>query len=172
VAIKLDEGDKLVRALLTKGADQVMLVTRKGLALRMNEGSVRPMGRSSRGIAGIRLTKGDELAGVAGVEKGAQLFLITECGFGKQIEFDAFVAHGRGTRGQACYKLNEKTGEIVGVITAHRRDDIVCITSQGSTLKLHLKEIPVLGRTAMGVRVLNIEKPDLVVAVARAAKEA
>jgi DNA gyrase subunit A len=130
------------------------------------------MGRSSRGISGIRLTKGDELAGVAGVEKGAQLFLITEYGFGKQIEFDAFVPHGRGTRGQACYKLNEKTGEIVGAITAHRRDDIVCITSQGSTLKLHLKEIPVLGRTAVGVRVLNIEKPDLVVAVARAAREA
>jgi DNA gyrase subunit A len=171
-AIKLDGGDKLVSALLTKGADQVMLVTRKGLALRMNEGSVRPMGRSSRGITGIRLTKGDELAGVAAVEKGAQMFLITEYGFGKQIEFDAFVPHGRGTKGQACYKLSDKTGEIVGVQTAHRRDDMVCITSQGNTLKLHLKEIPVLGRTAMGVRVLNIEKPDLVVAVARAAREA
>jgi DNA gyrase subunit A len=170
-AIKLDSGDKLVSALLTKGADQVMLVTRQGLALRMNEASVRPMGRSSRGITGIRLTKGDELAGVAAVEKGAQLFLITEYGFGKQIEFDAFVAHGRGTRGQACYKLTDKTGEIIGAITAHRRDDIVCITSQGNTLKLHLKEIPILGRTAVGVRVLDIEKPDLVVAVARAAKE-
>jgi len=171
VAIKLDSGDKLVSALPTKGADQVMLVTRKGLALRMNEASVRPMGRASRGITGIRLTKGDELAGVAAVEKGAQLFLITEYGFGKQLEFDAFVPHGRGTRGQTCYKLTEKTGEIVGAITAHRRDDIVCITSQGNTLKLHLKEIPVLGRAAVGVRVLNIEKPDLVVAVARAARE-
>jgi DNA gyrase subunit A len=171
-AVKLDDGDKLVGALLTKGADQVMLVTRKGLALRMNEASVRPMGRSSRGITGIRLTKGDELAGVAAVEKGAQLFLITECGFGKQVEFDAFVPHGRGTRGQACYKLTDKIGEIVGAITAHRRDDIVCITSQGNTLKLHLREIPILGRAAVGVRVLNIEKPDLVVAVAWTAKEA
>jgi DNA gyrase subunit A len=112
------------------------------------------------------------LAGMAAVEKGAQLFLITENGFGKQVEFDAFVRHGRGTRGQTCYKLSDKTGEIVGVLTGHRRDDIVCITSQGQTLKLHLKEIPVVGRAAMGVRVLNIEKPDQVVAVARAAKEA
>ena len=172
VAIKLDSGDKLVSAMLTKGGDDLVLVTRKGLALRFTEAAVRPMGRSSRGVTGIRLTKGDELAGMAGVEKGAQLFLITENGFGKQVEFESFTRHGRGTRGQACYKLSDKTGEIVGVLTAHRRDDIVCITSQGNTVKLHLKEIPVLGRTAMGVRVLNIEKPDQVVAVASAAKEA
>ena len=171
-AIKLDSGDKLVSAMLTKGGDDLVLVTRKGLALRFTEAAVRPMGRSSRGVTGIRLTKGDELAGMAGVEKGAQLFLITENGFGKQVEFESFTRHGRGTRGQACYKLSDKTGEIVGVLTAHRRDDIVCITSQGNTVKLHLKEIPVLGRTAMGVRVLNIEKPDQVVAVASAAKEA
>jgi DNA gyrase subunit A len=172
VAIKLDSGDKLVSAMLTKGGDDLVLVTRKGLALRFTEAAVRSMGRSSRGVTGIRLTKGDELAGMAGVEKGAQLFLITENGFGKQVEFESFTRHGRGTRGQACYKLSDKTGEIVGVLTAHRRDDIVCITSQGNTVKLHLKEIPVLGRTAMGVRVLNIEKPDQVVAVASAAKEA
>jgi DNA gyrase subunit A len=172
VAIKLDSGDKLVSAMLTKGGDDLVLVTRKGLALRFTEAAVRPMGRSSRGVTGIRLTKGDELAGMAGVEKGAQLFLITENGYGKQVEFESFTRHGRGTRGQACYKLSDKTGEIVGVLTAHRRDDIVCITSQGNTVKLHLKEIPVLGRTAMGVRVLNIEKPDQVVAVASAAKEA
>jgi DNA gyrase subunit A len=172
VALRLDEGDKLVSAILTKGSDEVLLVTRQGQALRFAEAAVRPMGRASRGITGIRLGKGDELAGMAAVEKGAQLFLITENGFGKQVEFDAFVRHGRGTRGQTCYKLNEKTGEIVGVLTGHRRDDIVCITSQGQTLKLHLKEIPVVGRAAMGVHVLNIEKPDQVVAVARAAKEA
>jgi DNA gyrase subunit A len=172
VALRLDEGDKLVSAILTKGSDEVLLVTRQGQALRFAESAVRPMGRASRGITGIRLGKGDELAGMADVEKGAQLFLITENGFGKQVEFDAFVRHGRGTRGQTCYKISEKTGEIVGVLSAHRRDDIVCITSQGNTVKLHLKEIPVVGRAAMGVHVLNIEKPDQVVAVARAAKEA
>ena len=172
VALKLDEGDKLVSAMLTKGSDEVLLVTRQGQALRFTESAVRSMGRSSRGITGIRLGKGDELAGMTAVEKGAQLFLITENGFGKQVEFDAFVRHGRGTRGQTCYKLSDKTGEIVGVLAAHRKDDIVCITSQGNTLKLHLKEIPVVGRAAMGVRVLNIEKPDQVVAVARTAKEA
>jgi len=172
VAINLDAGDKLVSAMLTRGDGQVVLVTRKGYALRFAADLVRPMGRASRGVTGIRLAAGDELAGVATVEKGAELFLITEFGFGKRTEFDNFSPHGRGTRGQTCYKLSAKTGEIVGVLAAHKKDDLVCITSQGNTIKLRLKEIPVLGKPAMGVHIVNIEKPDQVVGVARAAKEA
>ena len=171
-AINLDSGDKLVSAMLTRGKDEVVLVTRKGLALRFGEDSVRSMGRVSRGIAGIRLTAGDELAGVATVEKGAEMFLITGFGFGKRTEFDNFAPHGRGTRGQSCYKVSERTGEIVGVMTAHKNDDLVCITSQGNTIKLRQKEVPVLGKAAVGVHIVNIERPDQVVAVARAAKEA
>jgi DNA gyrase subunit A len=171
VAINLDTGDKLVSAMLTKGKDEVVLVTRKGNALRFGEGLVRPMGRSSRGVTGIRLGPDDELAGVATVQKGAELFLITEFGFGKRTEFDNFSAHGRGTRGQTCYKVSTKTGEIVGVLTVQKKDDLVCITSQGNTIKLRQKEIPVLGKAAVGVHIVNIERPDQVVGVARAAKE-
>jgi DNA gyrase subunit A len=171
VAINLDSGDKLVSAMLTRGKGDVLLITRRGLALRFSEDSVRSMGRASRGITGIRLNAGDELAGVAGVEKDGELFLITGYGYGKRTEFGNFSRHGRGTRGQTCYKVAEKTGEIVGVLTAHKKDDLMCITSQGNTIKLRLKEIPVLGKTAVGVRVVNIEKPDLVVSVAVAAKE-
>jgi DNA gyrase subunit A len=147
-------------------------VTRKGNALRFGEDLVRPMGRASRGVTGIRLAPEDELAGVATVMKGAELFLITEFGFGKRTEFGHFSAHGRGTRGQTCYKVSAKTGEIVGVLTAQKKDDLVCITSQGNTIKLRQKEIPVLGKAATGVHIVNIEKPDQVVGVARAAKEA
>jgi len=171
VAIRLDKGDKLVGAMLTRGKQDVLLVTRKGLALRFNEDAVRSMGRASRGIAGMRLVGGDELAGVAAVEKDGELFLITEYGFGKRTEFGNFSRHGRGTRGQTCYKVVDRTGEIVGVLTAHKKDDLMCITSQGNTIKLRLREIPVLGKAAVGVRVVNIEKPDLVVSVAIAAKE-
>ena len=171
VAIKLDKGDRLIGAMLTGGKDDVIAVTRQGLALRFGEDSVRPMGRASRGVIGIRLSKEDEVAGVAAISKGADLFLITEHGYGKRTEFDNFSPHGRGTRGQTCYKVSKKTGELVGVLTVHKRDDLVCITSQGNTIKLRLKEIPVLGKAAIGVHIVNIEKPDLVVAVARAAKE-
>ena len=171
VAIKLDPGDSLVTALLTSGQVEVVLVTRKGLALRFHEKAVRAMGRSSRGVQGIRLSDKDELAGVASIQKGEQLLLVSEFGFGKRTEYDNFSAHARGTRGQICYKTSEKTGEVVGVLSVSDKDDLVCITSQGNTLKLRLAEVATLGKAAMGVHIVNITKPDVVVGVAIVVKE-
>ncbi len=171
VAIKLDEGDNLVTAQLTSGKDEVVLVTRKGHALRFNEESVRAMGRASHGVQGIRFSDKDELAGMAMVQEGTQMLLVSEFGFGKRTEYDNFSPHGRGTRGQICYRATEKTGEIVGVLSVSPTDDLVCITSQGNTLKLSLSGISTMGKTAMGVRIVNIVKPDVVVGVARVVKE-
>jgi DNA gyrase subunit A len=171
IAIKLDRGDSLVTALLTSGADEVVLVTRMGMALRFNEGAVRAVGRTSRGVRGIRLSQKDELAGVAMVAKGEQMLLVSEFGFGKRTAYENFSPHGRGTRGQICYKATEKTGEVVGVLSVSDKDDLVCITSQGNTLKLRLSEVSTMGKTAMGVRILNISRPDVVVGVARVVKE-
>jgi DNA gyrase subunit A len=171
VAIKLDKGDSLVTALLTSGKDEVVLVTRKGNALRFGEGAVRAMGRASHGVRGIRLSGKDELAGVAMVREGEQMLLVSEFGYGKRTEYDNFSPHGRGTGGQICYKATEKTGEVIGVLSVNDRDDLVCITSQGNTLKLRLAEVATLGKTAMGVRIVNITRPDVVVGVARVVKE-
>jgi DNA gyrase subunit A len=171
VAIKLDQGDSLVTALLTSGKDEVVLVTRKGNALRFGEGAVRAMGRASHGVRGIRLSGKDELAGVAMVREGEQMLLVSEFGYGKRTEYDNFSPHGRGTGGQICYRATEKTGEVIGVLSVNDRDDLVCITSQGNTLKLRLAEVATLGKTAMGVRIVNITKPDVVVGVARVVKE-
>jgi DNA gyrase subunit A len=171
VAIKLDQGDGLVTALLTSGKDEVVLVTRMGIALRFHEKSVRAMGRSSHGVQGIKLSNKDELAGVAMIRKGEQMLLVSEFGFGKRTEYENFSAHNRGTRGQICYKATEKTGEVVGVLSVSDKDDLVCITSQGNTVKLRLAEVATLGKTAMGVRIVNITKPDVVVGVARVVKE-
>jgi DNA gyrase subunit A len=171
VAIKLDQGDSLVTALLTSGQVEVMLVTRKGLALRFHEKAVRAMGRSSRGVQGIRLSDKDELAGVAMVLEREKMLLVSEFGYGKRTEYENFSPHGRGTRGQICYKTTEKTGEVIGVLSVSDKDDLVCITSQGNTLKLRLREVATLGKTAMGVRIVNITKPDVVVGVARVVKD-
>ena len=171
VAIKLDQGDSLVTALLTSGKEEVVLVTRKGNALRFGEEAVRAMGRASHGVQGIRLSNKDELAGVAMVREGEQMLLVSEFGYGKRTEYDNFSPHGRGTRGQICYKATEKTGEVIGVLSVNNKDDLVCITSQGNTLKLRLAEVATLGKTAMGVRIVNITKPDVVVGVARVVKE-
>ncbi len=171
VAIKLDQGDSLVTALLTTGKEEVVLVTRKGNALRFGEEAVRAMGRASHGVQGIRLSNKDELSGVAMVREGEQMLLLSEFGYGKRTEYDNFSPHGRGTRGQICYKATEKTGEVIGVLSVNDKDDLVCITSQGNTLKLRLAEVATLGKTAMGVRIVNITKPDVVVGVARVVKE-
>ena len=129
------------------------------------------MGRASRGVLGIKLSDKDELAGVAMVRTGEQLLVVSEFGFGKRTEYDNFAQHGRGTRGQVVYRASEKTGEVVAALSVSPKDDLVCITSQGNTLKLRLADIAVLGKTAMGVRIVNITRPDLVVGVARVVKE-
>jgi DNA gyrase subunit A len=171
VAIYLDEGDNLVGARLTSGSDEMVLVTRKGWALRFAEKAVRAMGRASRGVLGIKLSDKDELAGIAMVRPGEQLLVVSEFGFGKRTEYGNFSPHGRGTRGQVVYRATEKTGEVVAALSVGSKDDLVCITSQGNTLKLRLADIAVLGKTAMGVHIVNITRPDLVVGVARVVKE-
>ena len=171
IAVKLDAGDWLVDAVLTSGDDDVFLVTKRGNALRFHESSVRTMGRATRGVTGIKLNGDDELAGFLSVKEGEMMFVISEYGYGKRTDYDQFNPHGRGTRGQKAYRVGEKTGELIGVLAVREEDELVCITSQGNTLKLALKNISVMGKNAQGVRVVNINKPDSVIGVARVVKE-
>lgn len=171
IAIRLDTGDKLISAHLTQGDDEVVLITRHGYALRFSESKVRAIGRASRGVRGIRLKNEDELTGALCVRSEEQMLLISENGYGKRIEYDRFAQHGRATGGQICYKVSDKSGELVGVVSTEKTDDLVCITSQGNAVKLKLAEVPVLGKAALGVRIVNISKPDLVVGMARIQKE-
>lgn len=171
IAINLDSGDKVVAAKLTQGSDELMLVTRRGKALRFHEDSVRAMGRATRGVTGIRLSKEDELTGVLTLKESAQMLLVSAKGYGKRTDWSEFSPHGRGTRGQICYGVNEKSGEVVGVLSVAEGDDLVCTTSQGNLVKMKMTDIPVHGRSATGVRVVNLEPPDAVVGIARAANE-
>ncbi|MCL2441475.1 MAG: DNA topoisomerase (ATP-hydrolyzing) subunit A [Treponema sp.] len=177
VAINLDEGDKLVSALLTKGSDEIVLISRRGQALRTHEDHVRAMGRSSRGISGMKLSKSDELAGMLRVdssrtpEKAEKMLILSEYGFGKRVEFSEFSSHGRGTGGQKIYTVSEKTGDIVGCVSVLDNEDIMCITSQGKSIKMKVNDIRVMGRAAQGVRLLSIDKPDFVIGLDRIVKE-
>jgi DNA gyrase subunit A len=99
------------------------------------------------------------------------MLLISENGYGKRTKYDCFTPHGRGTRGQIALKANEKTGELAGALSVSEENEIVCITSQGNTLKLELKQVPTMGRNASGVRIVNIEKPDFLVGAQRVVKE-
>jgi len=181
VAINLDEGDKLVSALLTEGNDEVVLISRMGQALRTNENNIRAMGRSSRGIIGMKLSENDELTGMLRVdfkteetrppEKIEKMLILSEYGFGKRVDFNEFSSHGRGTGGQKIYTVTEKTGEIVGCVNVLDNEDIMCITSQGKSIKMKVNDIRVMGRAAQGVRLLSIDKPDFVIGLDRIVKE-
>ncbi|MDR3284300.1 MAG: DNA gyrase subunit A, partial [Treponema sp.] len=165
MAIKLDEGDRLVTSVLSTGSGELVLITRHGQALRITETEVRPMGRASHGVAGIRLAAGDELTGALRVEDGSRILVVSEYGCGKRVGFDEFSVHGRGTGGQRIYNVTPRTGELVGAIALADSDEVVCITSQGKTLRLPAESIAKQGRAASGVRVLEIEPPDMVIGV-------
>ncbi|MDR1931076.1 MAG: DNA topoisomerase (ATP-hydrolyzing) subunit A [Treponema sp.] len=184
IAIKLDEGDRLVSALLTGGNDEVLLISRKGQALRTSEDQIRPLGRSSRGVSGMKLRRDDELAGVLRVDRGVdengaakkasrieRMLIISEFGYGKRVDFSEFGSHGRGTGGQKIYTVTEKAGEIAGCVSVLDDEEIMCISSQGKSIKLKTKSIRVMGRGAQGVRIVSIDRPDFVIGMDRVIKE-
>ncbi len=171
IGIKLDAGDKLVSAILSFGKDDVMLVTRRGQALRVSEESVRPMGRAGRGVGGIRLSSGDELASAIRVEENMDALVITEKGVGKRVSFDEFGNHGRGTGGQRIFGNTDGKGEIIGAIAVSEKDEVICMTGQGKTLRVKADTISKQGRGSSGTRVINIDDPDYLVGFDKVANE-
>lgn len=165
IGIKLNDGDKLISAIPTQGNSQVMLITRRGKALRINEESVRTMGRSSCGIKGMRLSEGDEIAAAVSVQDDSNIILITEKGFGKRVSFDNFSVHGRGTGGQRIFGNIDGKGEIIGALNIKDNDEVICMTSQGKTLRFKASEIREQGQNASGVRMVTIKEPDYLVGI-------
>ncbi len=171
IAIKLRDGDKLVSSILTSGKDDIMLITRRGQALRLTEESVRPMGRASSGVTGIRLSSGDELAAAIRVVPDQNSLIITEKGVGKRVGFNEFGNHGRGTGGQKIFGNIDGKGEIIGAVAVADNDEVICMTGQGKTLRVKASDISKQGRASSGTRVINIEDPDYVVGFDRVAQE-
>lgn len=170
-AIKLDDGDRLIKALLTSGEDEMMLISRRGLGLRFKEGMVRAMGRATRGVCGMKLDPKDEIAGILLVDDQKKIFVITESGYGKKVEFESFAPHARATRGQICYRLFDKTGEVAGALELTDDEEFMCVTLLGQSIRVEASEIPVQGRNTGGVIIANIKEPDRVVSIASTEKE-
>ena len=163
IGLKLKSDDKLVSAIPTDGKSEVLIVTRRGKALRFNEDAVRCMGRASGGICGMKLTEGDEISGVVKVIEGENVLLLTEKGYGKRVRFEDFNPHGRGTGGQRIFGNIEERGEIIGVLNVKESDEIVCMTSQGKTLRVTASTINEQGTGSTGVKVVKISEPDFLV---------
>ena len=171
IGIKLRDGDKLVSAIMTSGKDDLMLITRRGQALRLNEESVRPMGRASSGITGIRISTGDELAAALRVNDSLDALVLTEKGVGKRVAFTEFGKHGRGTIGQKIFGNVDVKGEVIGAIAVSEKDEVICMSGQGKTLRVSAGTISKQGRASSGTRIINIDEPDYVVGFDKVASE-
>ena len=168
LSITLKEDDELIDVRLTDGEDNVVLVTKGGMSITFDEKDVRPMGRVSQGVIGIRLGKNDEVIGMESIIAGANatLLAITENGFGKRTELDEYRVQTRGGKGVITYKVTPKTGNIVGIRIVEEADDVMLITDTGTIIRLNVAGISVLGRSTQGVtlmrtnegRVVSIEK--------------
>jgi len=168
IAINLDEGDELKWIHITTGDNEVLISTSRGQAIRFHEREVRPMGRVSRGVRGIRLRTEDHVIGMDIIENGSSVFVISKYGYGKQTKVSQFTPHARGGVGIRSAVVNTKTGELIGVKTLSENDDqeVIIISSQGQTIRLGIKDIPRLGRATQGVRIMRLNDGDDVVSLA------
>lgn len=168
IAINLDDGDELKWIRLTTGENEVVISTSQGQAIRFHEKDVRPMGRVSRGVRGIRLRTGDNVIGMDVVQDNSSIFVISQAGYGKRTKVAQFTAHARGGVGIRSAIVNSKTGKLIGVKTLSEDEsqEVIIVSSQGQTIRLGLKNIPLLGRATQGVRIMRLNDGDEVVSLA------
>ena len=164
IGITLKEDDELIDVRLTDGEDNVVLVTRKGMCITFDEKDVRPMGRVSQGVIGIRLDDEDYVIGMESIIQGskATLLAITENGFGKRTELDEYRVQTRGGKGVITYKVTPKTGDLVGIRIATDDEDVMLITDTGTIIRLRVADISILGRSTQGVTLMRTNEGKVV----------
>lgn len=167
IAIKLDEGDELKWVKLTSGKDEIIMSTALAQAIRFKEGEVRPMGRATRGVRGIRLRKDDAVVGMDVVRSGMEMLVVMENGYGKRTKVDQFVTHARGGVGIKAGVVTAKTGKTVDVrAISEPSDEVVVVSTQGQVIRMPLSGISLIGRATQGVRVMRMADGDKVASVA------
>ena len=165
-AIGIKEGDRLITVKLTTGHDEVVLITNAGLSIRFNEENVRSMGRTAAGVRGIRLKGKDRLVAAAVVMKDSTLLVAGENGIGKRTEFDEYRTQSRGGKGIITMKTTEKTGGVCGALAVNESDEIMLITFGGQMVRTGVAHIRMTGRNAQGVKLINLDSDDRLLAIA------
>jgi len=166
IAINLDDGDELKWIRMTNGENEILISTAQGQAIRFHEKDVRPMGRASRGVRGIRLRTKDRVIGMDIVQEGSSIFVISRHGFGKRTKVAQFTPHARGGVGIRSAVVNSKTGDLVSVKTlTGDMQEVIIVSSQGQAIRLGMKDIPELGRATQGVRIMRLNDGDEVVSL-------
>jgi DNA gyrase subunit A len=166
IAINLKEGDELVKVIQTSGDDDIFMVSRNGMTIRFNENDVRPMGRSTAGVRGMKMKQGDEVVSCDVARDEAAILIVTDAGYGKRTQLDRFNRQTRGGQGVRGIKLTAKKGYVVSAFMVGLDDEIFLISSGGVTIRTAVRDISSQGRDATGVRVMNLDPGQTVASVA------
>ncbi len=170
-AINILPGDKLVTAKLTEGNNDIIIGTRKGMAIRFNEKDVRDMGRTSTGVRGINLSAGDEVIGFIVVKSTSTLLVVTDKGFGKRSNIDDYRITKRGGKGIITIKTGEKNGNLISLMEVNDKDELVIITNKGMVMRQPVSALRVMGRNTQGVRLIRLNDDDSIADIARVVTE-
>ncbi|MBQ6575098.1 MAG: DNA gyrase subunit A, partial [Lachnospiraceae bacterium] len=167
IAITLRDDDELIEVKTTDKDSEIFLVTKQGMCIRFKETDVRPTGRSSMGVIGMNLSDGDEIVGMQIDSQGDSLLIVSELGFGKRTVLSEFHLQRRGGKGVKCYKIMEKTGDVVGVKAVTDEHEIMMITDQGIIIQLRMEDIKVISRNTSGVKMISLDKGVKVAKIAK-----
>ena len=170
-AILLDPDDSLIKVSLTSGEDEIVLGTRQGMACRFKEGDVRAMGRTARGVRGIRLERDDLVIDMIVVQPGKSVLTVCERGYGKRTDIDEYRLTRRGGKGVINIRTTERNGLVVALRAVTDEDALILITASGNLMRMPMNELREIGRATQGVRLIRVEEEDKVVAVARVVSE-
>ena len=171
IAIKLDDGDELIRVKLTDGNTDLFVGTHQGKMIRFNEQDVRNMGRVARGVRAITLENGDYVIGMSVYRDDAKMLIVSEKGYGKKTELSEYKCQSRGGKGTTTYKISDATGCVAGIKVVAPTDDVILITSEGVIIRLDTEDISTYGRVTKGVRLMRLADDVSLVSVARVEKE-
>ncbi len=166
-AINLRDDDELIEVKITDKNTEIFLVTRYGMCIRFKETDVRATGRSSMGVIGMNLGDGDEIVGMQLDHQGDSLLIVSENGMGKRTYLDEFTVQKRGGKGIKCYKITEKTGDVIGVKAVNDDHEIMMITTGGIIIQIRMEDISKLGRITSGVKLINLDQGVTVAQIAK-----
>ena len=170
-AITLREEDELIEVKKTDNNQDVFLVTKYGQCIRFKETDVRKTGRTSMGVIGMNLTDGDEVIGMQMQSQGDELMIVSEKGLGKCTRINEFTTQNRGGKGVKCYKITEKSGNLIGVKSVVKDDELMLITTEGIIIRIRVNDTALLGRVTSGVKLIDLKSGVTVASIARVVED-
>ncbi len=169
--LTIRDDDEILSAALTSGNDEIFLVTRNGMSIHFHESDVRPMGRLAAGVKGITLTGDDEVVGMVVLRDDSSILTVTENGYGKRTAISEYKLQNRGGKGVVAIKTSERNGHVVGALQVVDEDQVMLIANTGKVIRMPMDTVRIIGRNTQGVRLINLEEGEKVVALSMLARE-